>query len=172
MEYNYDSIPDLSTLIHLRILVVQLWRYFPLGYIGWLDGLIGACSSPSETLETFIIRVEYSCRTIEVEEVWENVLHALLDDVCPSLKTLTILITSDEGHEVTSWVNWFTKFRTLRSKRGTDVAVLVKTDLSKLLHPNMLKHLTSEPGELQYANDARWECVACCNDKYQWNDSD
>src|SRR6266511_3874290 len=52
-------------------------------------------------------------------------LHALLDDVCPSLKTLTILITSDEGHEVTSWVNWFTKFRTLRSKRGTDVAVLV-----------------------------------------------
>ena len=49
---------------------------------------------------------------------------------------LTILITADEDDDVTGWVNSFNELeyvKKLRSDRGIDVSVLVKTNLGKLL---------------------------------------
>ena len=118
---------------------MHLWRLddlFQLDYIYWLHRLIRACSSPNKTLETFIIRVQYSNEAVELEEAWEDVFYSLLDNVFPSLKTLTVLITADEGRDVTSWVNWFNRskyVRKLRSKRDIDVEVLAKTDLGKFI---------------------------------------
>lgn len=67
---------------------------------------------------------------------WKDAFRPLLDNNFLSLKTLTILITSDEDDDVTEWVNSFNELKyvkRLRSDRGLDVSVLEKTNLGKLL---------------------------------------
>ena len=120
---------------------MHLWildAYYQLTYLDWLDRVIHASSSPNKALETFIIRVVYPNETVELRKGdWNHVFCSLFDDaIFPSLKTLTVLITTDEGRDPTSWYNWFntSKYvRKLRSKRNINVEVLVKTDLGKLL---------------------------------------
>ncbi len=118
---------------------MHLWLLddpYQFDYIDWLFGLIRASSSPNKTLETFIIRVAYPNETVELlREKWEFVFRSLFDNIFPSLKTLTILITADEGRNATSWYDWFNRskyVKKLRSKRGINVEVLVKAHLGKV----------------------------------------
>ena len=106
-DYDLISIYDLSKSSHLRILVWMV--IFSLTMFVGLGRPICTPSSPNKTLETLIIRVQYSCETIEWDS--ENVFDELLDNDFPFLKTLTIMITAYDGRDVTSWVNCIKKIQ-------------------------------------------------------------
>ena len=132
---------------HLRVLVVHLWRLddnYQLNYLDWLFVLVLPPPwSLNRTLETFIIRVQYPNEFVKLlKQDWELIFNSLFNNVFPSLKTLTILITADEGRDPTRWCDWFNKsanVRKLRSERNINVEVLVKTDLGELLPVDPLK---------------------------------
>lgn len=89
---------------HLRVLVVHLWRLddnYQLNYLDWLFVLVLPPPwSLNRTLETFIIRVQYPNEFVKLlKQDWELIFNSLFNNVFPSLKTLTILITADEGRD-------------------------------------------------------------------------